>query len=101
MRYSLRLGDYKNVFYCSDRAINSNMKLSAALVILSALVGCSVANGGAQTRIAGGEDAVLGQLPYQAALSVGGSYNCGAVIIAERYALTALTCVCSAGKDTA
>ncbi|KAH8397982.1 hypothetical protein KR222_007797, partial [Zaprionus bogoriensis] len=83
------------------RAINAKMKLSAALVTLCALFGCSVANGGPQARIAGGEDAVLGQLPYQAALSVGGSYNCGAVIIAERYALTALTCVCSAGKDTA
>ncbi|XP_034104171.1 serine protease SP24D [Drosophila sulfurigaster albostrigata] len=70
------------------------MKLTATLVFLSALIGCSQA-------IAGGEDAVLGQLPYQAALSIGGSYNCGAVIIAERYALTALTCVCSAGKDTA
>nr|XP_016924073.1 serine protease SP24D [Drosophila suzukii] len=53
-----------------------------------------------QGRIAGGEDAVPGQLPYQAALSVGGSYNCGAVIIGQRYALTALTCVCSEGKDT-
>jgi len=53
-----------------------------------------------QGRIAGGEDAVPGQLPYQAALSVGGSYNCGAVIIGKRYALTALTCVCSEGKDT-
>lgn len=54
-----------------------------------------------QGRIAGGEDAVTGQLPYQAALSIGGSYNCGAVVIAKRYALTALTCVCSEGKDTA
>ncbi|XP_017065264.1 serine protease SP24D [Drosophila eugracilis] len=53
-----------------------------------------------QGRIAGGEDAVPGQLPYQASLSVGGSYNCGAVIIGQRYALTALTCVCSEGKDT-
>ncbi|XP_017016300.2 serine protease SP24D [Drosophila takahashii] len=53
-----------------------------------------------QGRIAGGEDAVNGQLPYQAALSVGGSFNCGAVIIGQRYALTALTCVCSEGKDT-
>lgn len=93
--------DYKNVVNRFDRFIKAKMKLSAALVILSALIGCAVGNGGAQTRIAGGEDAVLGQLPYQAALSVGGSYNCGAVIIAERYALTALTCVCSSGKDTA
>ncbi|KAL7743410.1 hypothetical protein ACLKA6_008380 [Drosophila palustris] len=77
------------------------MKLSGTFVILSALFAGSLANGGAQSRIAGGEDAELGQLPYQAALSIGGSYNCGAVIIAERYALTALTCVCSAGKDTA
>uniref|UniRef100_A0A6P4E246 trypsin n=1 Tax=Drosophila rhopaloa TaxID=1041015 RepID=A0A6P4E246_DRORH len=53
-----------------------------------------------QGRIAGGEDAVPGQLPYQASLSVGGSYNCGAVIIGQRYALTALTCVCSDGKNT-
>lgn len=76
------------------------MKFSAAFVLLGALLGCSTANAGPQGRIVGGEDAVLGQLPYQAALSIGGSYNCGAVIIAERYALTALTCVCSAGKDT-
>ncbi|XP_034472514.1 chymotrypsin-1 [Drosophila innubila] len=75
------------------------MKLSVTFVILSALFAGSLANGGAETRIAGGEDAVLGQLPYQAALSIGGSYNCGAVIIAERYALTALTCVCSTGQD--
>ncbi|XP_030566120.1 chymotrypsin-2 [Drosophila novamexicana] len=76
------------------------MKFSAAFVLLGALLGCSTANAGPQGRIVGGEDAILGQLPYQAALSIGGSYNCGAVIIAERYALTALTCVCSAGKDT-
>ncbi|XP_017038220.1 serine protease SP24D [Drosophila kikkawai] len=52
-----------------------------------------------QGRIAGGEDAVVGQLPYQGALSIGGSYNCGAVLITQRYALTALSCVCSEGKD--
>ncbi|EDV99521.1 GH12384 [Drosophila grimshawi] len=59
-----------------------------------------MASSSPQGRIAGGEDATLGQLPYQASLAIGGSYNCGAVIIAERFALTALTCVCSAGKDT-
>ncbi|XP_017870417.1 PREDICTED: serine protease SP24D [Drosophila arizonae] len=74
------------------------MKFSCAFVTL--LLGCSVVSAGPQARVAGGEDAVPGQLPYQAALSIGGSYNCGAAIIAERYALTALTCVCSAGKDT-
>uniref|UniRef100_A0A1I8Q5L5 Peptidase S1 domain-containing protein n=1 Tax=Stomoxys calcitrans TaxID=35570 RepID=A0A1I8Q5L5_STOCA len=52
-----------------------------------------------QARIVGGDDAVLGQIPYQAALSIGGSYNCGAAILSERYALTALLCVCSAGSD--
>ncbi|XP_013112862.2 serine protease SP24D [Stomoxys calcitrans] len=52
-----------------------------------------------QARIVGGDDAVPGQIPYQAALSVGGLYNCGAVILSERYALTSLLCVCSAGSD--
>ncbi|XP_073829469.1 serine protease SP24D [Musca autumnalis] len=52
-----------------------------------------------QARIVGGDDAVPGQIPYQAALSVGGLYNCGAVILNELYALTSLHCVCSAGSD--
>uniref|UniRef100_A0A1I8NI91 Peptidase S1 domain-containing protein n=1 Tax=Musca domestica TaxID=7370 RepID=A0A1I8NI91_MUSDO len=52
-----------------------------------------------QTRIVGGDDAVPGQLPYQAALAVGGSFNCGAVILSELYVLTSLHCVCSAGSD--
>lgn len=52
-----------------------------------------------QTRIVGGDDAILGQIPYQAALSIGGLYTCGAVILSERYALTSLQCVCSAGSD--
>ncbi|XP_017056164.1 serine protease SP24D [Drosophila ficusphila] len=73
------------------------MRLTLALGVL--LVAGAV-SAQPQGRIAGGEDAVPGQLPYQAALSVGGSYNCGAVIVAERYALTALSCVCSDGKDT-
>ncbi|XP_022211860.1 serine protease SP24D [Drosophila obscura] len=74
------------------------MKLTptAGLILLA----CCLSQALPQARVAGGEDAVLGQLPYQAALSIGGSYNCGAVIIAERYALTALTCVCSEGKST-
>ncbi|XP_061398816.1 serine protease SP24D [Musca vetustissima] len=52
-----------------------------------------------QARIAGGDDAVPGQIPYQAALSIAGLYTCGAVILSERYALTSLYCVCSAGSD--
>ncbi|XP_034671345.1 serine protease SP24D [Drosophila subobscura] len=71
------------------------LTLSAGLVLLACCLGQALP----QARVAGGEDAVPGQLPYQAALSIGGSYNCGAVIIAERYALTALTCVCSEGKN--
>ncbi|XP_017156186.1 serine protease SP24D [Drosophila miranda] len=72
------------------------LTLSAGLILLA----CCLSQALPQGRVAGGEDAVLGQLPYQAALSIGGSYNCGVVIIAERYALTALTCVCSDGKNT-
>lgn len=73
------------------------MKLTlAAIGIVLVAAGCLAQP---QGRIAGGEDAVLGQLPYQGALSVGGSNNCGAVVISQRYALTALTCVCSEGKD--
>lgn len=52
-----------------------------------------------QARIVGGDDAVLGQIPYQAALSIAGLPTCGAVILSERYALTSLQCVCSAGSD--
>ncbi|XP_046802227.1 serine protease SP24D isoform X2 [Lucilia cuprina] len=52
-----------------------------------------------QSRIVGGDDAILGQIPYQAALSIAGLPTCGAVIISERYALTSLQCVCSAGSD--
>ncbi|XP_065363724.1 serine protease SP24D [Calliphora vicina] len=52
-----------------------------------------------QGRIVGGDDAVLGQIPYQAALSIAGLPTCGAVILSERYALTSLQCVCSAGSD--
>jgi len=74
------------------------MKLTLTIGLI--LVAAGVLEAQPQGRIAGGEDAVLGQLPYQAALSIGGSYNCGAVIIGQRYALTALSCVCSDGKDT-
>ncbi|KAH8240488.1 hypothetical protein KR038_003323 [Drosophila bunnanda] len=75
------------------------MKLTFAAIglILVAAGGSTWAQ--PQGRIAGGDDAVVGQLPYQGALSIGGSYNCGAVLIAQRYALTALGCVCSEGKD--
>ncbi|XP_017129831.1 serine protease SP24D [Drosophila elegans] len=73
------------------------MKLTLTIGLILEAVGALAQP---QGRIAGGEDAVPGQLPYQASLSVGGSYNCGAVIIGQRYALTALTCVCSDGKDT-
>ncbi|EDX18124.1 serine protease SP24D [Drosophila simulans] len=73
------------------------MKLTLTIGLI--LVAAGALEAQPQGRIAGGEDAVLGQLPYQAALSIGGSYNCGAVIIGQRYALTALTCVCSDGKD--
>ncbi|EDW81900.1 uncharacterized protein Dwil_GK25503 [Drosophila willistoni] len=72
------------------------MKLTGILIGILAV---STTFAHPQGRIAGGEDAVVGQLPYQGALSIGGSYNCGAAIISERYALTALTCVCSAGSD--
>ncbi|XP_043658036.1 serine protease SP24D [Drosophila teissieri] len=72
------------------------MKLTLAIGLILAAAGVLAQP---QGRIAGGEDAVPGQLPYQASLSVGGSYNCGAVIIGQRHALTALTCVCSDGKD--
>ncbi|EDW46174.1 GM13371 [Drosophila sechellia] len=73
------------------------MKLTLTIGLI--LVAAGVLEAQPQGRIAGGEDAVLGQLPYQAALSIGGSYNCGAVIIGQRYALTALTCVCSDVTD--
>ncbi|ALC48948.1 CG9672 [Drosophila busckii] len=73
------------------------MKLAVSCVVLSALLGCSLAM--PEGRVAGGDDAELGQLPYQGALSIGGSYNCGAAIIAPLFALTALTCVCSEGSN--
>ncbi|KAH8289578.1 hypothetical protein KR054_007451 [Drosophila jambulina] len=79
------------------RTIMMKLTLAAVGLILVAVAGSSL--GQPQGRIAGGEDAVVGQLPYQGALSIGGSYNCGAVLIAQRYALTALSCVCSEGKD--
>ncbi|KAH8373211.1 hypothetical protein KR009_002521, partial [Drosophila setifemur] len=72
------------------------MKLTLALGLVILVAGALAQP---QGRIAGGDDAILGQLPYQASLSIGGSYNCGAVVIAKRFALTALTCVCSEGKD--
>ncbi|XP_030381393.1 serine protease SP24D [Scaptodrosophila lebanonensis] len=74
------------------------MRFSACLALLFTLL-FNTCQGAPQARIVGGDDAVLGQFPYQASLSIGGSYNCGAVIIAERYALTALGCVCSKGSD--
>lgn len=52
-----------------------------------------------QGRIVGGDDAVLGQIPYQAALSIAGLPTCSAVILSELYALTSLHCVCSVGSD--
>ncbi|XP_075156214.1 serine protease SP24D [Haematobia irritans] len=70
-----------------------------AITVLSILCLFSATLAAPQARIVGGDDAVLGQIPYQAALSIGGLYTCGAVILSERYALTSLTCVCSAGSD--
>ncbi|XP_037942542.1 serine protease SP24D-like [Teleopsis dalmanni] len=64
--------------------------------LLAAILTCSASP---QGRITGGDDAVLGQVPYQASLTIGGSPNCGAVILSDRYALTLLSCVCSKGSD--
>lgn len=77
------------------------MKLNTPLLTTCLLAICACALSAPQARIVGGDDAVLGQIPYQAALSIAGLPTCGAVILSERYALTALQCVCSAGSDTA
>ncbi|XP_037942550.1 serine protease SP24D-like [Teleopsis dalmanni] len=67
-----------------------------SLCLLAVILACS---GSPQGRITGGHTAILGQVPYQAYLAVAGSPNCGAVILSELYALTAMRCVCSAGSQ--
>ncbi|OXA54813.1 trypsin-1 [Folsomia candida] len=44
-------------------------------------------------RIVGGEDATVGQFPYQLSLTMAGSIICGASIISPNLALTAAHCV--------
>ncbi|XP_075155535.1 chymotrypsin-2-like [Haematobia irritans] len=69
------------------------------IAVFSTLLLVSATWAAPQARIVGGDHAVLGQIPYQAALSFGGLYTCGAVILNEWYAVTSLTCVCSSGSD--
>ncbi|XP_055379996.1 trypsin-1-like [Condylostylus longicornis] len=44
-------------------------------------------------RIIGGEEGDITDFPYQLSLRIGGRHNCGASIIAPRYALTAAHCL--------
>ena len=73
------------------------MKPFVLILCIISLVVCALS--APQVRIVGGDDAVLGQIPYQAALSIAGLPTCSAVILNELYALTSLQCVCSAGSD--
>jgi len=44
-------------------------------------------------RIIGGEESEISKFPYQLSLRIGGRHNCGASVIANRYALTAAHCL--------
>lgn len=46
-------------------------------------------------RITYGEEAAIGEFPWQAALHVGQSFHCGGSILSDQYILTAAHCVSS------
>lgn len=68
-----------------------------ALIGCAAILVCVAAP--PEARIVGGDDAFSGQVPYQAALDIAGEPTCGATILSDRYALTAMRCVCSINSN--
>ncbi|XP_033734244.1 trypsin alpha-like [Pecten maximus] len=53
-----------------------------------------------QSRIVGGSDAFINNVPWQASLEVNGNHICGAIILSNRFILTAAHCVGSSSPSS-